>query len=261
MGNHLLAVHFGPAHVQVRPGYQGVVLTATVSSGTTDVDQAGELEIIVPEDWSCEPPSRLYSLAPGAHLTVPVQVRMPARTRPGRFFLAARGRDSYGQVTEDIVTVDVLPLDAFGPEVLPVGPLGPDDAGIVGHMLAEGGAGHGTWQHPGPQTQNEVDLSVSTEALSAAPGGEQWVNLHVHNRCRAELRGEAQLVSPWETWSFTGPWTQGFAVPAQGQADIGFWARPEPGTSPMSSWLLVKVMYFGRLWYSPAVRLDVMGAP
>ncbi len=77
------------------------------------------------------------------------------------------------------------------------------------------------------------------------------------NRTSGELRGEAQLVSPFETWPYATPWVQGFTVPAGGQAQVPFSVSAPADAGPLSSWVLVKVMYFGRLWYSPAVPFEV----
>jgi hypothetical protein len=82
--------------------------------------------------------------------------------------------------------------------------------------------------------------------------------VRVASRLASQLRGEAQLVSPVGTWQATGPWTQPVTVEPGGEATVRFDvtvpATAEPG---WESWLLVKLMYFGRVRYSEAVRLTV----
>jgi hypothetical protein len=47
-------------------------------------------------------------------------------------------------------------------------------------------------------------------------------------------------------------------VPPRGEAETGFdVAVPATATAGYQAWLLVKLMYFGRVRYSPAVRLTV----
>ena len=64
-------------------------------------------------------------------------------------------------------------------------------------------------------------------------------------------------MSPFETWPFAGPWTEGFIVAPGGRTEVPFTVAAPTDARALTSWLLVKVMYFGRLWYSPAVRLEI----
>jgi alpha-mannosidase len=74
----------------------------------------------------------------------------------------------------------------------------------------------------------------------------------------SQLRGEAQLVSPVGTWPTTGPWTQAIEAAPGGEATARFAVTVPPTAEPgWESWLLVKLMYFGRVRYSPAARLVV----
>jgi hypothetical protein len=65
-------------------------------------------------------------------------------------------------------------------------------------------------------------------------------------------------VSPFGTWRAAGPWTQAVTVGPGGSATARFGVTvpvtAEPG---WESWLLVKLMYFGRVRYSAAVPLTV----
>ena len=72
------------------------------------------------------------------------------------------------------------------------------------------------------------------------------------------LRGEAQLVSPFGSWDALGPWTLGFAAEPGAAVTLGYRVAMPPGARPGAHWwALVKVMYFGRVRYSPAVPVTV----
>jgi hypothetical protein len=105
---------------------------------------------------------------------------------------------------------------------------------------------------------DEVHLGVLPASLQLAPGASCPLEVRVASRLASQLRGEAQLVSPVGTWQATGPWTQPVTVEPGGEATVRFDvtvpATAEPG---WESWLLVKLMYFGRVRYSEAVRLTV----
>jgi alpha-mannosidase len=268
MGNQLLAVHLGPTSLRARAGGPAVSLVATVASdasdacGAPDVGpssppvQTGSLELDAPPGWQVAPERQAFRLAPGAHDMVEVRLSPPWEAKPGRYFVAARVTDVAGQCQEDVVTVDVLPhepLEGYGPLG---GYEAEDDAGSRAHLHGASGFGH-----PGSQAANEVEAYLLQEDLVLQPGCAGTVELVVVNRTRSPLRGEAQLISPVETWALTGPWAQGFSAPPQGEARVGFWARVPTRAGPTSSWLLVKLMYFGRLWYSPAVRFAVVPSP
>jgi alpha-mannosidase len=241
MGNQLLAVHMGPTSVRLRREGGSASLTATVSSGGVEEKQAGNLEIVAPPGWGAEPPSRIFNLAPGAHTSLSFRLSPPAEAKPGRFFVAARVTDAAGQVQEDVATIDLLPVDALGPY----------------RGEGEGDAMAPAFDHPSTQMAAELEARLSKDGLLLAPGASDTVSLLLVNRTASELRGEAQLVSPFETWPYAGPWTQGFSVPAGGRAQVPFSISVPADAGPLASWLLVKVMYFGRLWYSPAVPFEI----
>jgi alpha-mannosidase len=104
----------------------------------------------------------------------------------------------------------------------------------------------------------ETDIEVLTPALRLAPGASGELTVRVTSHFGSSLRGEAQLVSPIGTWRASGPWTQAVEVAPGGDMSVSFNvavpATAEPG---WESWLLVKLMYFGRVRYSPAIRLIV----
>ena len=245
VGNQALGVHLSSSWVAARAGDEPVPVLATITSDVSDATQAGTLEIVTPEGWRAEPPSAPFELAPGAHLDVPVRLVASDRVTPGRYFVAARVADTAGQPQEDVVTVDLLPWH-------PLGPYAPDDGGVLAGLEPAGG-----FRHPGSQAAAEIEASVRPEALVVAPGSAATLELAVTNRTNSALWGEAQLVSPIETWPFTGPWSQGFRVERGAETTVRFWAKVPGDAVALSSWLLVKVMYFGRLWYSPTVPFQI----
>jgi alpha-mannosidase len=257
MGNQLLAVHLGPTSVRARAGTERISLVATVSSCATEGTQAG-LEIVVPPDWSAKPPSRLFNLAPQAHARLALEVVPPPRARSGRYFVAARlqegtgregvgregvGPEGVGRCQEDVVTIDILPSSA-------VAPYGEEPSDLPA-----------PFDHPSGQVASELEAHFDSDSVRVAPGGRGVLHLVLINRTRSELRGEAQLVSPLETWPFAGPWSQGFAVPVGGTTRVPFAVDVPAGSGPLLSWLLVKVMYFGRRWYSEAVPFEIVPGP
>jgi alpha-mannosidase len=241
MGNQLLAVHLGPTSVRVRRDGQAASLVATVASGATEEKQAGNLEIAVPPGWEADPPSRIFNLAPESFATLPFRLSPPPEAKPGRFFVAAKVTDEAGQVQEDVATVDLLPVDA----------LGPYKTGGQGNEIPP------AFDHPSTQINGELEARLSKDGVRLSPGASDDLQLVLANRTSSELRGEAQLVSPFETWAYANPWVQGFVVPPGGQTRARFIVSVPADAEPLSSWLLVKVMYFGRLWYSPAVPLEI----
>jgi hypothetical protein len=238
MGNQGLAVHVAPSSVAVRAGGEGR-FTAHVASGSARARQAGALVLVAPEGWPVDPKERIFSLAPGAYLRAEVRFRVPERSRPGRYFLAARATDPAGQPQEDVCTVDVLPALAGNP--------GPP-------ALASGLAA--PFSHPGGEALAELEASLELGEVFVANGSSAALGLHLANRALGELHGELQVVSPVETWPYLSPWAQGWALrPGEGRLfEVSVRA---PSAGGFSSWALLKVMYFGRLWYSPSVALHL----
>ncbi len=166
-------------------------------------------------------------------------VRACPGTRPGRYVVAAQISDDLGQVIEDAAVVHAggpgepdlyLPLD----DVL---------------RLVEAGTA---------ATAAELGLATLTPALRLAPGGTGSLAVELSSGLASQMRGEAQLVSPFGSWEAVGPWTQGFQISPGGRATVSFPVRVPAAARPGTQWwALVKVMYFGRVRYSEAVPVTV----
>jgi alpha-mannosidase len=99
---------------------------------------------------------------------------------------------------------------------------------------------------------------VLTPQLRLAPGESGELTVKVASHLGSQLRGELQLISPIGTWQATSPWTQAVEVGAGGEATVNFGVTVPATAAPgWESWLLVKLMYFGRVRYSPAISLTV----
>ena len=97
----------------------------------------------------------------------------------------------------------------------------------------------------------ELEVELLTAEVRVSAGERAELRVVVRNRAADEIRGEAQLISPHETWPIATPWTQGFAVGAGAERSLTFAVHPPSDFAPGTFWGLVKVMYFGRLWYTP----------
>ena len=251
MGNQSLAVHVLPTGLVLRSGEEGEFI-AQVASGSARSTQSGQVEILAPPGWDVEPPGKLFSLSAAASVQVPGRLRVPANCRPGRYFLAVRVNGPADQSQEDVLTVDVLPALAEAETGLaksghPGGPEG---------LLAKAAP----LTHPGGQVEAELEVALDTLDVAVGPGGTATIGLVLTNRTAAEIRGELQLLSPVETWPYVGPWAQGFAL-GPGQRSRAEATVRGPGHGWLSSWALVKVTYFGRLWYSPSIALRLGRQP
>jgi hypothetical protein len=111
--------------------------------------------------------------------------------------------------------------------------------------------------HDGLQGE-ELEVDLLDRAIAVAPGQRASLRLSMRNCVAGQIRGEAQIISPYDTWGFVHPWTQGFTVEPGEQTVVQFSVAPPPGTPAGAWWALVKVMYFGRMLYTESVPLDVV---
>jgi alpha-mannosidase len=246
-GNLPVAVHFAPTRVTLGgDAADAQVVTLTVACGPAG--GRGAVELVVPDglalavtgpDAVTTGPLR-YELEPNGFAAWTVAVSALPGTPGGRYFLTARITDELGQVLEDAALVTIG--EAGGPDP----DLPPEELFVRLQSDVTALAG-------------EADIEALTPAVRLAPGMSGSLEVRVASHLASQLRGEAQLISPVGTWQATGPWTQPVAVSPGGSATVRFDvtvpATAEPG---WESWLLVKLMYFGRVRYSEAVALTVI---
>jgi hypothetical protein len=241
-------MHLSPTRVTLGGAcgeQDGARLTMTVASGPAG--GSGHVQLIVPDglavrvagvaDAAAPLP---YDLAPNGFAAWDATVNAPPGTPGGRYFIAARTTDSLGQALEDVALVTIGEAGPPNPD------LEPEELFVRLHSDVMALAG-------------EADLEPGAAEVRLAPGATGSVDVRVISHLASELRGEVQLVSPFGTWQGTGPWTQAVTVPPGGGASARFTVTVPATAAPgWESWLLVKLMYFGRVRYSDSVRLTVV---
>src|ERR1700733_2126486 len=105
----------------------------------------------------------------------------------------------------------------------------------------------------------ELDLALLSPQLRLRPGERGEIAGRLRHTTAAQIRGEAQLVSPFGSWAEARPWTQGFAAEPGGELTLGVTVTVPPTARPGQHWwALVKVMYFGRARYSESASVTVV---
>jgi alpha-mannosidase len=253
-GNVPAAVHFSPTRVTLDEAGQageagdGSRVELTVACGPAG--GRGEVSLLVPDGLTASVAGQdgslgdaggtlRYELGPNEFAAWDVTVGARPGTPGGRYFLTARIDDGPGQALEDTTLVTIGEAGGPDPE------LDPEElfARLQSDVMA---------------LAAETDLELLTPQLRLAPGEQGELTVRVASHLASELRGEVQLVSPIGTWEFTGPWTQAVTVEPGGTATVRFGVTvPPTAAAGWESWLLVKLMYFGRVRYSEAVPLAV----
>ncbi|WP_198047157.1 hypothetical protein [Kutzneria sp. 744] len=183
---------------------------------------SGAVELAIPPGLVAEQPGRwAYYLSRDGFAEFTLTVR---GTLPGRRLLAARIRDSLGQLLEDTSEV------------------------VVGKP---------------PADDTLLGVRLGADVLELAAGRVVELPVLLENHAQSEIRGEATLISPYGTWADdvrVGPRIQPFTVAASGTASISFSAHAA-GTARIGShwWALVRVACHGRVAYTPAVAVHVVG--
>ena len=114
--------------------------------------------------------------------------------------------------------------------------------------------------HQGPQAA-EVDLALLSPRLELRPGGRAEIAVRLRNATAAQIRGEAQLGSPFGSWAQARPWTRGFTAGPDRDVTLSFTVTAPAAARPGQHWwALVKVMYFGRVRYSEPAAVTITDA-
>ena len=257
---------YQPLSVGIRPwllsGSGPFTLPVSVASERTDVPVAGSVVLEAPPGWQVSPGERLFRLAPGAHLAFEASVSPAPGAAPGRYFVAARVADQ-GQVYEDVVTIDYrMPRDGDERRLdantrSPALARSVDRALHLADMRAERTRfGQAGVHEPGGELKAEL-LDGEVKLTAGARGR---LRVSIANNASSEIRGEAQLLSPHETWPLITPWTQGFAVGPAAATVLTFDVSPPPEFLGGTYWALVKIMYFGRLLYTASIPVAIAPA-
>jgi len=99
---------------------------------------------------------------------------------------------------------------------------------------------------------------VLTPAVRIRPGTAGELAVRLANRAASEVRGEAQLISPYGSWQAVHPWTRGFSVSPGKEVTLRYHVQV-PTTTRRGThwWTMVKLMYFGRLRYTSSVPVFI----
>jgi len=216
-----VAVHLHPATVRLDGPDDEALVHVTVAAAAAPA--TGLVELDVPDGLTATPSGPMkYGLAAGEHAQFEVRLRTGGVN--GVRFVAARIRDELGQTLEDVVAV------------------------TVGE----------------PPMGDPLEVTVTSGPVELAPGGQATLTVELTNRAASEVRGEAQLLSPFGTWDaapgevVTGPWTQGFAVPAGATLQLHYAVRAPGDARPGAAWwAAVKVSTFGQVAYTATVPVTV----
>lgn len=207
-----------PATVYVEP--RNIDLTGPVSVRVTvsAVGRAsGTVELAVPQGVTASAPDDLRFDLDDDHRCFDVLLRPEEGAPPGIRHLTARLAGEDCPPVEDVATV---------------------------RMGATGGEGR-------------LTVETVTPELVVDAGGKGELRVRLTNHSLDEVRGEAQLITPYGTWEFAGPWTSTFALGAGARTVLAYPVRVPHGTAPAASWALVKVMAYGDVHYTPTVPLTV----
>jgi hypothetical protein len=259
-GNVPVAVHLSPTRVTLGGAAQGsksgsgtqygaggdpTRLTLTVACGPAG--GSGEVALVVPAGLAAAvsgeggTPGEVlrYELGPNEFAAWDVTVTALPGAADGRYFLTARIGDGLGQLLEDTALVTIGEAGAPDPDLEPEELFTRLQSDVM--ALAD-----------------EADVVLLNPALRLGPGERGELAVRVTSRLASQLRGEVQLISPVGTWQVTAPWTQPVTVEPGGDATLRFTVSVPATAAPgWESWLLVKLMYFGRVRYSETVPLTV----
>ncbi|WP_116112429.1 glycoside hydrolase family 38 C-terminal domain-containing protein [Austwickia chelonae] len=213
-----------------------------LSSQSVDASVSSAVEIDAPEGWSCTAAGHSFDLSPGGHLFVPCEVVVPKGTPEGTYLIGVRTR-----IGEDLVE-DVLTVVVGDPgDILP-----PTPGVEVDHQIQIGGLPRTTARSTG------LTVTGVTEQVVLRAGTRTSIEVTVRNDLRTAICGEAIPVSPWGTWGIVGPTVQALEVEAGQSQTIRFDVQADTDVRPGNWWVLVKLVWAGRIQYTRAVPLIVL---
>ncbi|ACU70268.1 glycoside hydrolase family 38 [Catenulispora acidiphila DSM 44928] len=237
---------FLPVSVAATPTVlgSGGEVSVAVASQYTDTTFEGMLTVVAPSGWSVEPESRPVSLEPGGHTVFPLTVTPSgkAASAPGMYFV--RVQLAVGEsVIEDVVSVLI---DA--PEYAPPA-TSPETEIELGVQT------QGTKSDTARPTG--LEITSITPSLTLTRGEHTTLRVTLTNTTRSRIDGEAMPVSPWGTWDFIGPYATAFSIEPGATTEVAFDVTIPATADPGHWWTLVKLMWFGRAQYTPAIPVAV----
>jgi alpha-mannosidase len=217
--------------------------TVTIASQYADAEFTGLLRVEAPYGWAVEPAERPVALPAGGHTAFPLTITPAPDAAPGLYFVRVQlpvGED----VIEDVVTA-VVP-GAETDEILPP---------PTGDEVPPREQNQGTTA----ETARPLGLRITRidERIEVMPGGRAALTVGLDNQASSRIDGEAMPVSPWGTWGFVGPYARGFTVEPKSTGEVVFDVAVPADAEPGRWWVMVKLMWYGRVQYSPAVPLVV----
>ncbi|HVT69813.1 MAG TPA: hypothetical protein VHF26_18825, partial [Trebonia sp.] len=236
-GNLPVTVNFTPTRVTLGTDAPPKPLRLTVAAGPEPVSGQGRL--VLPSGLTAGPETTFdYDLEPHAFAEWEVTIGAEPSAAEGRYFVTA-----------------VIDAEAEDAALVTIGEAGEPERDLPPEEL---------FFRTIADTQAlgaESELELPDGDILLAPGESGQLRVRVVSHLASELRGELQLISPFGTWEGIPSWDRPVTVPPGGQTEETFDVTVPPGAAGegtgWESWLLVKLMYFGRVRYSPAVRLGV----
>ena len=237
-----VSVAADPTLYRIAPG-DAVTATVVLASHLRDRAVESTVDVLVPSGWTADPGTRPVRLAERGHTRFPLTVTAPADAEPGLYF--ARVQLAVGtDLLEDVISMVVQ--GSAADDIIPP-PAGPE----IDHGEQLKGTTADSARPVG------LELSVVTESIDVACGEKAVLTFRATSTAADDIDGEAMVVSPWGTWHLIDPYTNGFHVPAGASTDMSFEVAAPAHTQPGTWWAMVKLMWFGRVQYSPAIPVRV----
>ncbi len=255
MGFLPVSVALTPGLVRTDAGHRFEV-SWVVASQYVDASVEVTSVLDLPRGWTATAGTTgATTVAAGGYVRFRSWVDVPADTEPGQYAVAAQVTPAAGAlaggagapVVEDVTTVFVGDSEVLS-AALGFGL--PTTADLARNVQA--GAVSTDRARP-----TGLDVEMDRTTLTVAPGGSERLVVRLHNRTRSVIRAEVQLASPWGSWDWVADAVRGVEVEALGTTEVPVDVAPPPDAAPGHSWLMAKVMWFGRAQYAETVRLEV----
>jgi alpha-mannosidase len=211
--------------------------------------------LVLPAGWAASTPSFAATLAPLGYARFRSWVDVPPDAQAGQYFVAAQvtpdalalAGGAAVAVVEDVSTVFVGDSSAVTDSIAFDLPSAKD----LRRNVQRGAADTDRARPTG------LDVHVSSTSLDLVPGTATPLTVTLRNRTLSQIRGEIQIASPWGTWEWVADAIRAVVVGPGATTDVELVVRPPADALPGHSWLMPKVMWFGRAQYAGTVRLEV----